>query len=269
MLTPGQLLRGVREKLRLTMRDVEIASTRIAAKHGNEEFMIALSRLSDIETKGVTPSIYRLYSLAIIYRRDMREILGWFGIDVNAVPADLEVSDPSVTHRLEAIATVGSVNIPMRLDAGFDLRRTTNLGRVIEQWGAVPFAYLAKLADENHYSYAYVGSEDFTMYPLIAPGSFLQVDESRSRVQSGMWRSEFERPIYFVETRDAFICAWCSLESDRLILQPHPLSPESVRVFKHPQDAEILGQVVGVAMRLVGWNGMEPLPNPTGRPALN
>jgi transcriptional regulator with XRE-family HTH domain len=269
MLTPGQLLRGVREQLRLTMRDVEIASTRIAARHNNEEFMIALSRLSDIETKGVTPSIYRLYSLSAIYRRDMREMLSWYGIDLNAVPSDLQASEPSVTHQLQAVAPVTSVRIPVRFDASFDLRHTTNLGRVIEQWGAVPFAYLAKLAEENHYSYAYVGSEDFTMYPLIAPGSFLQVDESRTRVQTGMWRSEFERPIYFVETRQAFICAWCSLEHDRLILQPHPLSPESVRVFRHPQDAEILGQVVGVAMRLVGWDASEPPPDSTARPALN
>jgi hypothetical protein len=174
-----------------------------------------------------------------------------------------------VTHQVEAVLAVSAVKIPVRLEPTFDLRYTTNLGRLVEEWGAVPFAYLAKLAEERNYSYAYVGRDDFTMYPLIAPGSFLQIDESRHKVQNGMWRSEFERPIYFVETRDAFICAWCSLEADRLILQPHPLSPESVRVFKHPQDAEILGQVVGVAMRLVDWHESEPLPNSPGRPALN
>lgn len=82
MLTPGQQLRTLREQLGLTMRDVEIASSRLAAKHGSDDFGLALSRLSDIETKGIVPSIYRLYSLAVIYRRDLREILSWYGIDL-------------------------------------------------------------------------------------------------------------------------------------------------------------------------------------------
>jgi hypothetical protein len=51
MLSAGQNLRMVRERLGLTMRDVEIASTNIAIKHKSDEFAIAPSRLSDIETK--------------------------------------------------------------------------------------------------------------------------------------------------------------------------------------------------------------------------
>ena len=71
----GLKLRGLRERLGLTMREVESASVRIAEKHGNDEFTVSPSRLSDIETKGLVPSIFRLYSLAIIYRSDLREIL--------------------------------------------------------------------------------------------------------------------------------------------------------------------------------------------------
>ena len=97
------------------------------------------------------------------------------------------------------------------------------------------------------------------MYPLLLPGSFLQVDESRDQVLQGVWRSEYERPIYFVETRQGFTCCWCALDGDQITLQPHPLSPVPVRVVRHPQDAEVIGQVVGVAMRLGEWrsNGLE------------
>ena len=97
------------------------------------------------------------------------------------------------------------------------------------------------------------------MYQLLLPGSFLQVDESRDEVMEGAWRSEYERPIYFVETREGFTCCWCSLDGDEILLQPHPLSPVRVRVARHPQDAEVIGQVVGVAMRLGEWrsNGLE------------
>ena len=66
MITAGQQLRLVREQLGLTLREVEIASERIAARHRNLNFAIPLSRLCDIEIKGVLPSIYRLHTLAVI-----------------------------------------------------------------------------------------------------------------------------------------------------------------------------------------------------------
>ncbi len=89
MFSAGQNLRALREKLGLTMRDVETASARLAGKHHNDEFAIPPSRLSDIETKGIVPSIYRVYSLAVIYRTDARELLSWYGVDFNRTAPDL------------------------------------------------------------------------------------------------------------------------------------------------------------------------------------
>jgi len=98
MFPGGQNLRVLREQLGLTMRDVENASTRIAQKRANDEFAIPPSRLSDVETKGVIPSIYRLYSLAVIYRRDIRELLSWYGVDLNGMAADLDFVIPPKSH---------------------------------------------------------------------------------------------------------------------------------------------------------------------------
>ena len=257
-MTPGQQLRVVREQLGLTLRDVEVASGRIAKRHHNHNFAISPGRLSDIEAKGGLPSIYRLHTLAVIYRRDLREILNWYGIEVDESAADLGLAAPPRSHRAQTLASVTAVNVPVRLDPSFDPRRTLNLGRVVEKWGVVPLAYLNQFANAD-YTYAYLGTQDFTMYPLLLPGSFLQVDESRNEVLEGAWRSEYERPIYFVETREGFTCCWCSVAGEEITLQPHPLSPARVRVARHPQDAEVIGQVVGVAMRLGEWrsNGLE------------
>jgi len=114
-----------------------------------------------------------------------------------------------------------------------------------------------------------VGTQDFTMYPILPPGSFIQVDESRNRVVEGSWRSEYERPIYFVETRDGHTCCWCSMRREEIILQPHPLSPVPVRILRHPQEAEVLGQVVGVAMKLTEWHALDSAPSTKVLPALN
>lgn len=268
MVTPGFHLRTLREQLGLTMRDVETASARVAARHGNDDFAISLSRLSDIETKGIVPSIYRLYTLAVIYRYDVRELLGWYGIDVNEAAADITVASPPKSHLARVLESSLAVRMPVRMDPSLDLRRTVNLGRMIEQWGVVPLAYLEQFTN-SHFSYGYIGSEDFTMYPILQPGTFVQIDESKNKVLQGMWRSEYERPIYFVETRSGHTCCWCTLKGDQLVLQPHPLSPMQVRVLRHPQDAEVIGQVVGVAMRLSEWSAAEPEPNTKEPAALN
>jgi len=267
-MKPGHLLRNVREQLGLTLRDVEVASTRIASKYRNNEFAIPLSRLSEIETKGVVPSVFRLHSLAVVYRRDIRELLAMYGIDLSQSAADFRLTEVPNTHAVTALEANTEVRIPVRLDPGFDPRRTCNLGRMIEQWGLVPLAFLSQLANDD-FTYAYVGSQDFTMFPLILPGSFLQVDETKDTVEQRMWRNEYERPIYLVETREGFTCSWCSIKGDQLVLQPHPLSPVSIRILKHPQEAEVVGQVVGVAMRLDLWRSGPPSQGPKGTPALN
>ena len=252
MLSAGKRLRELREQIGLTLRDVEISSTSLAESRGIEEFVINPSRLSDIETKGVIPSIYRLYVLSVIYRADFTELLKLYGVDLSFTAADFAICSPSKTHRLEIASSQGTVRIPVKLDPGFDLKHTTDLGRMIENWGNVPMQYLHELSKQK-YSYAYIGTEDLTMYPLLLPGSFVQVDEDRCRVEEKKWRSELERPVYFVETREGHVCCWCSVRRGEIVLQSHPLSPVPARMLKHPQEAEVIGQVVGVAMRLGEW----------------
>lgn len=264
----GYRLRALRESLGCTMRDVESASLQVARRLGSEEFAIPPSRLSDIETKGVVPSIFRLYSMAAIYRRDYRELLSWYGVDLNDIHLDVGGAHPPSSHLSTSSENIADTQIPVRLDPGFSLGKTTNLGRMIEKWGAVPLSYLSMLAADDRYTYGYIGSEDFTMYPILPPGSFVQVDETRNKAAEGAWRSEFERPIYFVETREGYVCAWCHVRRDTIVLQSHPLSPVPVRMLRHPQEAEIIGQVVGVAMRLGDWHVLGSATEPKGRPAL-
>src|ERR1700757_2252523 len=98
MLSAGIDLRKTRERLGLTMRDVEDASLLISQHHANDEYLIPPSRLSDIETKGVVPSIFRFYSLAAIYRRSVRSLLNLYGIDLDAISSEWAVSKAANTH---------------------------------------------------------------------------------------------------------------------------------------------------------------------------
>ena len=250
MQLPGNRLRAAREALRLRYRDVQQASHKIAELRGNPEFSIGLSRLADIENKGTVPTIYRLYSLCVIYRLDFQAVLKWYGITLEEIPADAAQLALSETHLIGFQANAQMhVSVPLDLDTGFDASKTSFLSRQVRQWGRVPVGLLSALDPRKH-RYGYIGSDDWFMYPILLPGSFIQIDETKRRIARDGWFHECERPLYFVEHRLGYTCAWCTEQAGLLILQPHSASKEIPRVFKVPEDAEVIGQVVGVAMRL-------------------
>jgi hypothetical protein len=67
----------------------------------------------------------------------------------------------------------------------------------------------------------------------------------------GRWTSEFDRPIYFLELHDGYVCSWCQLDRGHLMVIPDPQPGQSVLHFDYPSQAEVVGRVTGVAMRIV------------------
>ena len=74
-------MRGVRESLGLTMRDVHRVSKQIAKSLRNRDYVVSPSRLSDIENQGHTPNLYRLHSLSLVYGCRVQKLLRFYGID--------------------------------------------------------------------------------------------------------------------------------------------------------------------------------------------
>ena len=254
----GLKLKAIREKLGLRYRQVKDASTLIANKYQNVEFNVGLARLADIENKGMVPTLHRLYSLCAIYKLDLVEVLEWYGIDVSMIPQDSEVAAPAQTHLVRFSNRMrGSVPLPVALDPGVNFAETTYLSRVIREWGPIPLSLLRNL-DIQQYRYGIIGLEDRMMYPLLRPGALVQIDDRLHRVRSAGWTNEYDRPIYFFETRHGYACGWCNMAGDQLILQPHPGSQQEPVVLRYPTDVDIVGQVVGVAMRLESLAGVTP-----------
>jgi transcriptional regulator with XRE-family HTH domain len=246
---PGQKLKKIRERLRLRFRDVEEASGRIATLHANDEFIVALSRLADIENKGTMPSAYRLYSLCAIYRLEMSEVLGWYGVSMSTLPADAAVLQHTQTHMINFHAEEGGIQVPISLDPGIDLAHTTFLSRFIQRWGTLPLMLFNNI-DLRNFRYGLIGTEDSSMYPIIPPGSLVVIDDTKRKIVNSGWNSEFERPIYFLEHRDGYLCGWCTLREGVIIVQSHPASLCDPRTFRYPDEIEVIGQVMHVAMTL-------------------
>src|ERR1051325_8910517 len=243
----GRKLKRIRETLNLTLRDVDTESQIICERRRSQEYRLNISRLFEIETHNVIPSIYKIYSLSAIYRIDYVEVLNWYGVALAEMPADALAIPHKATHPIQFDPNHGSIMAPLSLDPGVDPRKSVFLNRIIAGWGKLPLAFLNALENKK-FRYAFIGLEDWNMYPLIQPGALIIIDESRRKIMNSGWTNEFERPIYFLEHRDGFACCWCTLSDETLVLQPHPASPCPPQVFKYPQDIDVVGQVTGGAM---------------------
>ena len=248
---PGKNLKELRARLGITVREVAEESQKIAEAQGNPEFFVSNNWLTRLENTDAVPSIHKLFSLSAVYRVKVSDLLPMFGINQSLLEKYQIETPPHHTHivNLEETDSAKTVNFPVRFDPGFRVEETNLLSRMVQVWGEVPIALIQQL-DIRRGRYGYIGLQDFTMYPLLRPGSFVLIDENLRDIRASHWRTEFDRPIYFIELRVGYACCWCETRGDELLLIPHPLSSRGHRRFPL-NEAEIIGQVTAVAMRIV------------------
>jgi transcriptional regulator with XRE-family HTH domain len=239
----GAKLRSIRQQWQLSLREVEERSLRFAQERGNLAFRLSASWLNRLEREEHELSVSKLIVLADIYDLPTERLLRY------VCPEDQrsvikQVSGPNATMLL----TGG------RLDdqAGNLLPDMLGLDQPPDETGLLS-AHDGLSAPGRR---GIIGKRDRTLDPMIPPCSIVQIDTQRRSISSRKdWTHEFQRPIYFLMTRDEYVCGWCELDkaSDWLTLIPHPLSPVASRRWKYRTDIENIGRVVGVAIRLAEW----------------
>jgi len=248
----GRRLRARRERLHLSILRVAKISQRIAEEKNDPAFFVPHNWISDLENGKSKPRLAKFHSLSLIYDCDINEILALFGLNI----ADLGKERGHVTlphTHLSGLPLTPSelllVAAPQLL-AKPPLEKTNLVHRMFQGLGEMPF-FLLQQAGPQEVLYGYVGTDDYTLDPLIRPGAFVQIDPQQNKVTKGVWPSEHERPVYFVELRDnRYAVCWCELEGNHLLLVPSPKSPVPIRHRRYPQDAEIVGRVIGFAHRI-------------------
>src|SRR6202167_2873252 len=148
IMRPGDQLRELRNRLGGTTREVEEFSRTIAEDRQNEEFYISNAWLTQLENKNSVPSIYKLYSLSVIYRTKFNDLLTVFGIKLEAT-ARYQLALPLQNTHLTAFETPDpekAITFPVRFDKSFNLETTSLISRMVEVWGEIPIALIKKLA---------------------------------------------------------------------------------------------------------------------------
>ncbi len=88
----GQRLREIRQKLNLTLRDVETQSRHIAETRQKIEYLFTAGRLSQVESSNSLPSLFKLASLSEIYQTPYEDLLRLYGIEI-AQPTQIDSSE--------------------------------------------------------------------------------------------------------------------------------------------------------------------------------
>jgi transcriptional regulator with XRE-family HTH domain len=249
-ITGGQRLKQLRERLGLTLRKVEMLSRRLAQEKHNQDFFISRGWLNNVENGAYTPGFFKLYSLGAIYGTHWSSIFGLFGLHLRDFGHDQAMFAPPKTQLATDLPeSEDTILVPMSRES-LRLDRTNLLSKLVEIWGEVPVRLIQHL-DLRNSTYGFVGIADKRMFPIIRPGSIVQIDQNQRKVINTKWDNEYDRPIYFLELRGEYLCSWCELGGGYLSAIPHPNSRCEVRRFAYPREADIVGRVVGVTMRLV------------------
>jgi transcriptional regulator with XRE-family HTH domain len=237
----GIKLRTIRQHWQLSLREVEERSQRFAQEKGNLAYQVSASWLDRLEREEHELTVNKLIALAEIYNIPSEQLLRSMYPAVNHGALMKQLSSPN--------ATILLVDGPLEEQARYLLPDTAATESAPDE--------TTLLAAENGqcltpYRRAVIGKRDLTLDPMIPAGSVVQIDTQKRAISTRKdWTHEFHRPIYFLMTRDSYVCGWCELDkaSDWLTLIPHPLSPASSRRWKYRKEIENLGRVVVAAIR--------------------
>ena len=258
---PGPRLKAYRTALGITVRDVEAYSHHIAEVTANPAFVVSHSYLSSLEKgrKGV-PSLHKLFTLTVVYRIRFVDLLLSYGLDLeNIARFESDVRLPR-THVVwhDIYAPDRSITLPVRFDPSFRVENTDLLSRVVSTWGQIPLPFIERMGARKHL-YGYIGMKDFTLYPLVRPGSIVTIDDTDKTIRASGWKNEFDRPIYFLEHGQGYACGWCEVMGNRLRLVSYPKAKSTRISDELREDLQVIGRVTGVAMSLSAPPDVGPL----------
>ena len=114
--------------------------------------------------------------------------------------------------------------------------------QLMQAWSDTPLLLMLDI-DWERGPLVLIGREDLMMWPLLPPGTLLQLDKKRRMVVSGRW-SEFERPVYLIEYRGRFYCCHAQRKGEKLILISHAESPARPTISAPLKEAKVRGQLL-------------------------
>jgi hypothetical protein len=217
----GPLL-AIRLRRQLSLQDVEEQSLRLAQEWGNDAYRISANWLESLEREEHEMPLSTIVVLTNIYNLPAEQLL--------------RPIFPGSPHALNLLE--------------LSVRNSTSRFPTPDHTTVLP---ADNRISPSPFGRGVIGKHDRTLDPMVPPGSIVHIDTNERVIPTRRnWADQFHRPIFFLLTRDAYVCGWYELDEDSewLTLIPHPLSPVSARRWKYRAEIEIVGRVVAVTVPL-------------------
>jgi hypothetical protein len=142
---------------------------------------------------------------------------------------------------------------------------TSATTRLLTVWSNVPLLLMLD-EDWERGPLVLIGLTDYMMWPLLPPGTLLQLDQKARTIAEGAW-TEFERPIYLIEHNNRFYCCHAQRKRQTLLLISHAESPSPPSIPIPFREARVRGRLTPIFRPLATrgsapGRGNQPLLNP-------
>ncbi len=116
--------------------------------------------------------------------------------------------------------------------------------QLLRRWVNIPFLLMLDI-DWKRGPLVMIGLNDYMMWPLLPPGSLLQLEPKARRIPGGSW-TEFERPVYLIEHGERFYCCHAEQKGRMIVIMPH-LESRWAEIKTIPiKDVRVRGQLIPV-----------------------
>jgi transcriptional regulator with XRE-family HTH domain len=241
MTSIGAQLRLARSRTGLSLRQVEERCANLASQRGIPACRISAGWLDRVESQNRGLSAVKLFSLALVYNLTAADMLALCQNELDTPEQIVEIASPNSTLLSEGAAEqYHRIWLPDSLLTDPPPESTMLLQG---DQGPLP----------THYRRGVIGRHDRTMEPMILPGSVVLIDaRQRAIAKPKVWSTEYDRPVYFLYTRNGCHVGFCDLDrkGQWLRLTPHSLSVQREdRRWRYRTEVEVIGTVAALFTR--------------------
>jgi transcriptional regulator with XRE-family HTH domain len=245
----GQLLKTTRRRRNLSVRDAARMGRMIADVLKDDRYTISPSSLSDYELRNVAPrDFHKIISLCSIYGLQFESVMKRIGIDLADAGAE-SMPDRYLSRVEPAVSAKSAAGDEVR--AGF-------LERLLEECQDVPFFLRHSLGyffGSGHVSlddFFWVGGDDDPLHPYLVNALVVMVNRRRKTPLHFGSKPLWQQPIYLVLKRDGtHFAGCCGVENGALVVHPYTRDYRRDEEYRLHQDAEVVGQIVAIARRIL------------------
>lgn len=244
----GQLLKTIRRRRNLSVREAARMSRTIAEVLNDDRYMTSPSSLSDYELRNAVPrDFHKIVTLCSIYGMQFESVLRRIGVELGDARAE-PIPDRYLSRGAPPVAVkMAAENV---VHTGF-------LGKMLEECRDIPFFLrhsLGYFCDSAHVSFDdffWVGGDDDPLHPYLAKAWVVMVNRRRKTPLHFVAKPLWQQPIYVVLKRDGtYLAGCCGVENGTLVVHAYGRDFRRDQEYRLHQDAEVVGQIVAIARRL-------------------